>query len=248
MRPVALLLFSAATLLGVGCLSFSQPEQRQGAPQELYIETQTVRDETDVFTVEAEYPRLGIPSVDAVLEEDILESMERFREQANSSGPSHWPQGADVKHGYWVDYDIERFQGRYVSVIFTIAEYTAGAAHQNVGVLTYVIDTPNAKFLSLEDMFREQSGFVSELSRLAQKDLLQQAQGVADDRVDTFQRKWIEDGAAPDRKNFRAFAVTDEELLIFFAPYQVAAYAEGVKTVTIPLEQLQEYFNEELFE
>ncbi len=49
---------------------------------------------------------------------------------------------------------------------------------------------------------------------------------------------WIEEGASPDPANYQDWLLTPEALTFIFEPYQVAAYAAGPQTVSIPLTEI----------
>jgi hypothetical protein len=51
--------------------------------------------------------------------------------------------------------------------------------------------------------------------------------------------EWISDGAGPNKDNYQNFAFTEEGINVFFDPYQVAAYAAGPQTVTVPYSALK---------
>ncbi|HVN67607.1 MAG TPA: RsiV family protein, partial [Candidatus Sulfotelmatobacter sp.] len=53
-------------------------------------------------------------------------------------------------------------------------------------------------------------------------------------------KKWIKMGAGPDPAHFQKFVLSENEIIFFFDPYEVACYAAGPQTVSLPLTTLRD--------
>ncbi|MEO6694536.1 MAG: RsiV family protein [Ignavibacteria bacterium] len=109
----------------------------------------------------------------------------------------------------------------------------AGAAHPITITYTYNYSTTATGLLSISDLFIPNSDFVNYLSDYSIADLRTYAykQGYSIDNM-------ITQGASPEIKNFNAWNLTVDSLVITFNPYQVALYVFGIQTVSIPLSNM----------
>ena len=103
-----------------------------------------------------------------------------------------------------------------------------GGAHGSLTVSSSNYTRSDGRAVNLRDLFRKPDkalALFSELSRkkLAQRDLPQDM---------------VEAGTAPDQDNFQTFLLEKDGLTLYFNPYQVAPWAEGVVTVTLSLKEL----------
>lgn len=130
-----------------------------------------------------------------------------------------------------ISYETASFSETVRSLKFTIYDYTGGA-HGNTFFQTFVFDTANARELTLQDVF-------------AAGDPLAEVAGFARDQLsatlgDMTDAEWLESGTAPTPENYANWILTSDSLVFFFPPYQVAAYAAGPQTVTIPLSAIND--------
>jgi hypothetical protein len=134
--------------------------------------------------------------------------------------------------GYFlsIGYDEYRFSNDIISLLFTISDYTGGA-HPNSYYRTFTFDLVEEHVLTLDDVFVNTADALSVISPLVQQNLLTQAGDMSDPT-------WIEQGTGFVPENYQNFAITPDELIFFFPPYQVAAYAAGPQEVHLPLEQI----------
>jgi hypothetical protein len=134
--------------------------------------------------------------------------------------------------GYFLSiaYDEYPFSDDITTLVFTISDYTGGA-HPNSYYKTFTFDLAGERVLTLDDVFVNTADALTVISPLVQQDLLTQAGDMSDPT-------WIEQGTGLVPDNYQNFAITPDELIFFFPPYQVAAYAAGPQEVHLPLEQI----------
>lgn len=128
----------------------------------------------------------------------------------------------------WVDYEVSQYRDWLVSYKFTIYEYTGGA-HGNTAFQTFNFDLQNEREILLSDLFDEAG--LTQVSEIAQEQLKETLGDMVDEQ-------WLADGTAPTPENYQNFVFTEDSLVFTFPQYQVAAYAAGPQTVTIPLSDL----------
>ncbi len=90
-------------------------------------------------------------------------------------------------------------------------------------------DLKNNRQLVLSDLFNPGNDFLAIISKQSVVQIIAK-QGA------TSIREWVEGGAGKNMENFKSWVITKEGLKFTFAPYQVASYAEGIFTTTVPYE------------
>ena len=124
---------------------------------------------------------------------------------------------------FWYSDDI-------VSLVFDIFEYPGGI-HGYTLFQTYMFNLNTQKVLTLNDLFLPDGDPFAVIAPSVEAKLTEQLGVWAN-----FSR--IETGTGNDPENYRAFALDQDALLFYFGDYQVAPYAAGPQTVTIPLTDL----------
>ncbi len=97
-------------------------------------------------------------------------------------------------------------------------------------------DLKTGRPLQLKDVFKAKIKYLRVLSKLSRNKLAEEFQMSEADW-------WIEKGTAPIEKNFGAWNITPEGLVISFGDYQVGTYAMGAPSITIPLTDLKNLLN-----
>jgi len=201
-------------------------------------------------------PRYSIRTAEIKESSNLYEATAKFPEisgladtatQAAFNSKIREDAAAGIKEfaGYFEDVDREEFlkafrcfyemdyrtvaHGRYLSVVMEGSEF-AGGAHPAAIYRTYVFDTEAGGFLTLGDLFKPGSDFLTEISSSTLAAIAKLDIGDAD---------WNKSGTSPQTDNFRLFWLAEDGLHILFPPYQVASYAEGPHEVTIPFRGLE---------
>jgi hypothetical protein len=126
------------------------------------------------------------------------------------------------------EYRITHGDAGLLSVLFTIDYYVSGAAHPNQYAVSLNLDIGRGKVLTLSDLFKPGSDYLKLISEACIQDLKKQARF-----------EW-DSGALPKEENYRSWNITGDGLLISFDPYQVASYAMGPQSVTLPYASLKD--------
>ncbi|RPI99541.1 MAG: DUF3298/DUF4163 domain-containing protein [Chloroflexi bacterium] len=131
--------------------------------------------------------------------------------------------------GLNIDYEVFQFSPDVLSIKFNIGDYTGGA-HGNLFFRTYTFDLTQERVLTLTDLFQPGADVLGTIAPIVQQSLATQLGDMAD-------TQWIQDGTST-LDDYASFAVTPDAQVFYFPPYQVAAYAVGPQTVSIPLADL----------
>lgn len=148
-------------------------------------------------------------------------------------------EGGTVAPGMYslnMTYETFNFSPEVMSLKYVISTYTGGA-HPNSYFKTFTFDLINDHDLSVTDLFRADANPWPTIANIVEQDLINQM-GVGADL------NWIQTGSGENPDNYHSFVVTENEVIFYFDPYQVAPYAAGAFEVHIPLETLNEYLQD----
>jgi hypothetical protein len=179
------------------------------------------------INLNVDYPPLGDQP------EFIAQAITSFLQTAGSTFMSYFtttplPPTQASPWELQVDYEVTQYEDWLVSYNFTVYEFTGGA-HGNTAFKTFVFDLPGEREIALSDLFDEAG--LTKISEIAQEQLKETLGDMLDEQ-------WLTDGTAPTPENYQNFVFTEDSLVFTFAQYQVAPYAAGPQTVTIPLTDL----------
>jgi len=107
--------------------------------------------------------------------------------------------------------------------------YADGAAHPGSYSITLNYDLGQGKELTLADIFLPNSNYLETIANYCVAELSKQA----------FFEGPFADGAQPTPENYRNWNISPDGIVITFDEYQVAPYAAGPQTVTVPYSELR---------
>jgi hypothetical protein len=119
-----------------------------------------------------------------------------------------------------------------VSIYFGIDTYFEGAAHGGHNSLVLNYDLNSGKMLSLAELFKPNSNYLSLISNYSIKSLTKKLGPDPD-------TEWIQKGAGAEQENYKNWTITRRGLEVTFDQYQVASYAQGPQEVVIPYSVLK---------
>jgi hypothetical protein len=166
----------------------------------------------------------------AAVMKEVSEFKKSMQPEEGAGPPPEDSMGSDLSIGY----DITLAQDDLVSVKFDVGSYFQGAAHPNSysDVINY--DLKNGKPIRLADLFKPGAKYLQAISAYCIADLKKQAseKGLFEDQ--------IQEGAAPNAKNYQSWTISKKGLGINFDTYQVGAYAVGPQFVLVPYSALKD--------
>jgi hypothetical protein len=139
-----------------------------------------------------------------------------------------------------ITYEEVKHSDTLVSLVFTVYEFTGGA-HGNTATQTYLFDLQNGIPLTLDSLFTDTDAALAVINPLVEADISAKLGDMLD-------AQWLHDGTGTNPANYQQFALDGANLIFYFPPYQVAPYAAGTQTVSIPLRQLADVLAPVLFE
>jgi len=220
-----LVVLVAGLLFGIGNPVLAQTEDGCIQKGGLWDATASRCDFHAAIEIDIHYPleladgRLMEETIDADLLDLQTEYLRNFAEYGlNYSVGQPW--------GLHVDYETFVFSPDVLTLKFTIADYTGGA-HGNSYFKTFIFDLAGNRELTLAGLFQPGVDPLETLAPLVY-DLALAQMG----EMSTLE--WIATGTAPLPENYQSYALTPDALGFFFPPYQLAAYAGGPQTISLP--------------
>jgi len=186
------------------------------------------------YRVDLPYPRVvgeltpGEKRVDAVIERTAARLAAGFERQvtrypASPGGPAG--SGAMSTFGGTVTTDL--LAPGLVALTLESEGYVADAAHGFATITTFDFDTATGRPIRLADLFAPGAAWLEVLSRSSRSELTRTLGTLTVPSM-------LDPGTSPRATNFSAWALTPWGLRLTFQDYQVAPYAAGTPSVTIP--------------
>ena len=192
-----------------------------------YTETSTI------MTIEATWQRFGIDGPDAMSDALVLEAVRTFRSAAAQEyidlKDLRDKNGSALSHFEMVLSGVISDNGRTAGILWQKYQYLGGA-HGGLDISATNCTLPDGRVFHLTELFRKPDTALHLISELSRKELQRR------------ELPWdmIRSGTEPDIENFDTFLLTADGLTLYFSPYQVAPWSEGVVTVSLSLDDLSE--------
>ncbi|MCB1499450.1 MAG: DUF3298 domain-containing protein [Bauldia sp.] len=199
------------------------------------VETVKIERKTDTVDIEVAYPRTGVAAIDSQLAAWANGMVADFEATADEDFASFKDDNGEMPpwtYSLYLTFEVPRNDDRMLVFDFDESIFTGGA-HPNHGIETFNFMMPDGWQVDLPEVFKPKA--LDKISALAIADLERQFAG-PDSMSDP---DWLKSGAGPSWRNFGAFLLFPDKLVIRFPPYQVAAYAAGDQRVEIPLSALK---------
>jgi hypothetical protein len=202
------------------------PSATAALPEEALLVEKTVK-ENDLpgkFEIDAVFPYLGDPAGEANAFNEAMAAfektaLEQFRRDA--AGAASVPPD-DSSSFFGTHYEVTHNAQGVLSLRLWVSFYMKGAAHPGSYSNTFTYDLRSAKLLTLADLFQPGADYLTRLANYCQAEI------TARDPA------FSPEGAGPVLQNYRSWNLVDDGLQITFDEYQVAPYAAGPQSVTIP--------------
>lgn len=186
--------------------------------------TKTIVKNEQFYTVNAAYPETKNLAINIALQSLVNSEVEPFLKDApTSASAAPGPYTLDIS------YRTTSFSAEIMSFVFGVDVYTGGA-HPNHYILTKTFNLTTGKEILLGDVFAKGQKS-SYLAAISQKTSAEIKKNLGDMMIEDM----LQEGTAPDEKNFRSFSLEPGKITFYFDPYAVAPYAAGPQTVTIAL-------------
>ena len=161
--------------------------------------------------------------------EDAISAFDALASEASEALPK------GVKSSLYITQNVKRNTTDMVSFITEVYTYTGGAHGNTVWVphtINVISETPHN--LSLGELFRDKD-YMKKLNVIIER--------MVTENPDKYSELWQKPEIT--KENEDRFYMTDNELVIFFPPYELSYYAKGFIEFPIPISELNPILNEE---
>lgn len=138
-------------------------------------------------------------------------------------------ESGELEYSYLGDFNISFFKKDLLAFELFGYNYPFGAAHGMPSRVYAHINLKNGNFYELKDLFKKHSDYVKRLSEIIQKQIDEKGEEIG---IWKDQYKGI--------KADQPFYVTEDDLHIYFEPYEIAPYAAGFVTFNIPFNEIMD--------
>ena len=215
-----------ASLVFAGCRTVSQ---KGSAPYTLT----TVSEKNAIFEAKVVYPQFaGFDDLNALVKsraldayDDFKSSAQKTRREIESASSQKLPP-----FEYIASCDTIVMSEKYISMLFTAYRYEGGAHGETLlDSITY------DKALKKEVSITEASGLSVKDIATKCKDYFTKRLNYGGNGAEAQKARtdWIAEGTIPEASNYQTFTYDGKTLTVYFEPYTVAPYSEGVQKVTI---------------
>ncbi len=199
----------------------------------------TLQEKEGAYDVSISYPQFS--GVKRSFNKDIKRTIETaLAEFKKSAGETEeirkTPAGKgmpEYEYTFLATWTPSELSPERISFVLHTAYFTGGA-HGGQDMYTFNYDLDKKRSITLDDIFGSVPNYLSRISEFALNDLrteLRSAMG--DGKPD---ETMLISGTVPTADNFKHFTLGSDETITFYFPqYQVAPYAAGEQSVTMPL-------------
>jgi hypothetical protein len=245
---IAIVILALLIWLGMNLFKIKSTEQINNPPEnETSTETTptakelSIKETTENYEIDVKYPEIkGTLNTQSQIDANKLikkitdEGVQGFKDDVEKNATRDFALKSTLKMSYEVLYLIDTA----VSINFGISYYVAGMAHSTDYSSGFNYNLKDNKSIALENLFNQDSDFLSTLSTICAEDLKAQLTlgGYYEESI-------VEAGLEPKAENFAEFVFDKTNLIMIFNVYQVAPYVAGTQSVKIPYIKLAKINN-----
>lgn len=180
----------------------------------------------EFFDIKIDYVKTGIDVVDENISKFVKNKRKQFIDIVDNSG-----RVESSKYNLIINVNNNEFNN--VASIHAISFAYTGGAHYVREDESYVYDLRNNKYINFSDILVN-----NDFSKI-EPIILESLYNFAKEKEIILNEEWVRSGISPSNNNYKYFYFSESGLNILFLPYQVASWADGEITITIPYEKLE---------
>ena len=221
-----------AALVSLVCAGCQSVSKKESAPYKMT----TVSEKNAVFEAEVVYPQFaGFDDFNALIKSRALGAYDDFKSSAQKTR-REMESAKDAASEtippfeYKASCDSIVMSDKYISLLFKAYRYEGGAHGETLlDSITY------DKALKREVSVTEASGLSVKEIAVRCKDYFMKKLNYGGNSAEAKKARtdWIAEGTIPEESNYQTFTYDGKKLTVYFEPYAVAPYSEGIQTVSI---------------
>lgn len=189
--------------------------------------------ETDYSEVKIQTPKIDIPNdsefsdrINELFDEETCKAVKEFDKNAANANIA-------AKSEFNISQKVNYNKNDFISITEEIYTYTGGAHGMTVRH-TRNIDVLKKQEICLDDLFAEE-GYENTLNRMI-KELI-------NNNAEEYGELWQK----PEIRKNQDFYITDDDLVIYYQPYELSYYARGFVEFPLKLTELKGYLKEDYY-
>jgi len=199
----------------------------------------TYEEKEGPYEISIAYPQFSRvkKSFNKEIESTINDALAKFRESsAETESVRNTPAGKGMPeyvYTFSARWTPEEITSEFISFAIHTSYFTGGA-HGGEEIYTFNYDIREKKIITLEDIFAGSPNYLVRISEFVLSDLKSQLRTSTEGLTPDDDMLTV--GTAPTLENYKNFTLGSHDTVTFYFPqYQVAPYAAGEQTVTMPL-------------
>ena len=185
------------------------------------IETLIIHNEN--MAIGINYPKTGISPLDTKIKNQVDQIYQDFIKEYGITKNEN--ESAELN----IDYHYNIVSVHYINIVLEKFISSSSLDHPINEIYTYVYDSNDKRFLGLEDLITQEE--LEKLVPKIQKELM-------DQYPECFSVQQLNQNLSPIFKNFPLFTFTNEDLNLYFNPYEIADGSCGIIDTAIPLDHI----------
>lgn len=198
---------------------------------EVKVSTKEVKDSQEAYKINLQIPVLeGVQdkeiqtAINTFIEKDALAFAEDIKNQGLEFAADSKKQGWEVRpYTASTSYKVAYKQNNIVSIACTYYNYTLGA-HENYEIKTFNFNLTTGKQLALKDLFNKNENYISVINEEIQKQIKLNPSKYFSEKDQGFV------SIKPDQP----FGIEDDNVILYFNPYEIAPYSTGAPQFKLP--------------
>lgn len=200
------------------------------------FDEESISASSSAYDFEATYPITRNPKIDQTIDRYIQKALHNMQTAARENPPWETRNDFDWSYNLEMGYEVTASSSDLISMVFYGEEFDGGV-HPSHFVDSFTFDRRTGKMLGLPDIFKPGSTYLKKLSEFSTHDLIENQE---------FPKDEVVEGASPKKDNFGVFSLSNTGMIIYFGNYQVGPYVMGMPTVSIPLEEIQDFLRPDM--
>lgn len=205
----------------------------------VFVTAKSLNGKTDIFEYDIQIPTFSIiknkrleKKLNRQIEKEVLGFKKELEKDAKNASTAAKQNGWDfLPYTLKITYQVTYNQKGIFSFVLSYQQYTGGA-HGLETLHAYNIHLHDGSSITLSDCFQDGTHY----QQLIQQEIIRQIKKNPTVYFPDAEQKVL------DTKNFQ-FYIDDKGFIIYFPLYELAPYANGIRTFSIPFSYCQDILN-----
>lgn len=178
----------------------------------------------EFYDIKIDYDKTGIAALDENVSKFVRDKRKQFVDIVDKSGKVETSK-------YNLIINVKNNKYNNVASVHALSFAYTGGAHYTREDESYVYDLEKKEYINFSDILVQGANI--------EPIVLESLYNYAKEKDIVLDEEWVKRGISQSDSNYKYFYFSESGLNITFPPYQVASWADGEITLTIPYEKLE---------